>query len=322
MIERAADTYATIVCRAPDEVAPGLVPRGLPAGELDALLRRDRRTAEGDLVPPGRHTPERRSHGRPAGCRPSRGAHPVLRGLLPAAWSRDRAARRARRPPAGVVGRGRSPGELDREPAWWRQVYACAGPRDRGSRCPRRAACPPCGRTHGSWRARRLPADPRHRREIGATLGLRIVHPTPRIHCSSGSVPLPQCRALLQDPAVQAAVAGEGFGDPEATRDAVLALVEAADLAPGEHSWLGQLSRRRADRRGSGAGGFVAAAARRGRTRGRPGRAGTGGTDRRSWPRVSSMASRCCALRTWSSTPPGSTPMSSISTTWSDGSPT
>ena len=222
----------------------------------------------------------------------------VLRGLLPAAWSRDRAAldvlgvRRLElsdvvdllgaRPRASLVAAGvrrvRRLATVDRDALGALPVPLADGRTVRGVR--------------GAY----LPT-PGIDVEIGATLGLRIVHPTPRIHCSSGSVPLAMPRALLQDPAVQAAVAGEGFGDPEATRDAVLALVEAADLAPGEHSWLGQLSSSRADRRGSGAGGFVARPLLdEDALEVVPDELARGGTDRRSWPRVSSMASRCCAL--------------------------
>ena len=327
MIERAADTYATIVCRAPDEVAPGLVPRGLPAGELDALLRRAivERLKETSFLP-GDIRPSDAVTVDPPDAALLEVLTPCC-AACPAAWSRDRGA-------LDVLGVRRLElsdvvdllGELDREPAWWRQVYDARGPRDRGSRCPRRAACPPCGRTHGSWRARRLPADPRHRRRDRRHAGAaHRAHPDaahPLLERLGAAPAMP--RVLLQDPAVQAAVAGEGFGDPEATRDAVLALVEAADLAPGEHSWLGQLSL--VD--GLTAADLVLADSSLGRcstrTHSRSSRTSwhSGGTDRRSWPRVSSMASRCCALRTWSSTPPGSTPMSSISTTWSDGSPT
>jgi hypothetical protein len=245
VIERAADTYATIVCRAPDEVAPGLVPRGLPAGELDALLRRAivERLKETPFLP-GDIRPSDAVTVDPPDAALLEVLTPVLRGLLPAAWSRDRAA-------LDVLGVRRLElsdvvdllGELDREPAWWRQVYdACAGlatvDRDALGALPVPLAD---GRTVRGVRGAYLPT-PGMDVEIGATLGLRIVHPDaahPLLERLGAALALP--RALLQDPAVQAAVAGEGFGDPEATRDAVLALVEAADLAPGEHSWLGQL---------------------------------------------------------------------------------
>ena len=291
MIERAADTYATIVCRAPDEVAPGLVPRGLPAGELDALLRRAivERLKETPFLP-GDIRPSDAVTVDPPDAALLEVLTPVLPGLLPAAWSRDRAA-------LDVLGVRRLElsdvvdllVELDREPAWWRQVYdACAGlatvDRDALGALPVPLAD---GRTVRGVRGAYLPT-PGIDVEIGATLGLRIVHPDaahPLLERLGAAPAMP--RALLQDPAVQAAVAGEGFGDPEATRDAVLALVEAADLAPGEHSWLGQLSL--VD--GLTAADLVLAdsSLRRcsARTHSRSSRTSwhSGGTDRRSWPR-------------------------------------
>src|SRR5690606_2163320 len=75
-------------------------------------------------------------------------------------------------------------------------------------------------------------------------LGLRFVHPQ-AVHpllLRLGAVEAGP-REVLADPAVRAAVEGSlDAEDPEPVAEAVLGLVAAANLAPGEEPWLAELA--------------------------------------------------------------------------------
>jgi hypothetical protein len=246
VIERAAQAYAEVVCRAPVGLAPALVPRGLPGGEVDALLRRAilARLPETPFLPGGLR-PRDAVAVDPPDADLLDVLQPVLPGLLSPAWSRDRAA-------LDVLGVRRLEladvvdllGELDRSPAWWRQVYdACAGLATADREALTALPVPLTdGRTVRGARGAFLPAPGL---DAAATvLGLRVVHPDAvhplleRIGAAPGTA-----RGLLQDPAVRAAVEVSEESEAQAAiRDAVLTLVTAADLDQGELPWLGQLA--------------------------------------------------------------------------------
>ncbi|MCW2726002.1 MAG: hypothetical protein JWN35_2923 [Frankiales bacterium] len=164
----------------------------------------------------------------------------ILPGLLPAAWSSRRwtaplAALGVRR--LDLAGLTEVLAGLDRPPAWWRSLYA---------------ALPPDAEALGALPVPladgRLAPGPRGLLLADAPvdlspLGLRVVH-------AEASHPLllrlgaveAQPRALLDDPRVRAAVeAAEDEEDPEPVVEAVLGLVGAAGIGPGELSWLSSL---------------------------------------------------------------------------------
>ncbi|WP_336210711.1 sacsin N-terminal ATP-binding-like domain-containing protein [Nonomuraea sp. LPB2021202275-12-8] len=82
-----------------------------------------------------------------------------------------------------------------------------------------------------------------------APLGLRIVHPDaahPALLRLGAAEATP--RTILDDPLTKAAVSQSlDSSDPEPVAKAVLSLVEAASLAPGEAPWLAELALRGAD---------------------------------------------------------------------------
>ena len=82
-----------------------------------------------------------------------------------------------------------------------------------------------------------------------APLGLRIVHPDaahPTLLRLGAAEATP--RTVLEDPLTRAAVAQSiDSSDPEPVAKAVLSLVQAASLAPGEAPWLAELALRGTD---------------------------------------------------------------------------
>ncbi|WP_049559873.1 sacsin N-terminal ATP-binding-like domain-containing protein [Nonomuraea sp. SBT364] len=176
-------------------------------------------------------------------------------GLLPAGWP-------ARHPAMASLGVRRVEladvvdllsGEAveGREPSWWRSLYDVLPADD-----PESLGALPVPLTDG-----RLVRGPRGtlilepgsvRLDSGldlAPLGLRIVHPEAahpvllRLGAAEASP-----RTILEDPLTKAAV-GQSLDNPDAepVARAVLSLVEAAGLAPGEAPWLGELALRGAD---------------------------------------------------------------------------
>lgn len=163
----------------------------------------------------------------------------VVPGLLPAGWP-------ARHPGLAALGVrrlsladvGDALAGLDREPAWWRRLYAALDGADRDAL----AGLPvplADGRTVRGPRGL-LVTDPEG---LGA-LGLRIVHPEAAhpLLLRLGAVEAGP-RAVLTDAATRAAVAASyDEEDPEPIWHAVLTLAGRAALRPGDEPWLAELA--------------------------------------------------------------------------------
>ncbi|GAA3386547.1 sacsin N-terminal ATP-binding-like domain-containing protein [Cryptosporangium minutisporangium] len=175
----------------------------------------------------------------------------VVPGLLPADWS-SRAAAGAldalgvRR--LGVADVVDAVAGLDRSPAWWGRLYAALEP---ASLDPDALAALPVpltdGRTITGVRGALLPGPDLAAvaPDTLAPLGLRVVHPD-----ATGSDLLVRLGArpatvhtILADDRVRAAVADSLDADePESLAEAILALVVAAGIRPGEQPWLAELA--------------------------------------------------------------------------------
>jgi hypothetical protein len=174
---------------------------------------------------------------------------PVLPGLLPAAWARQRA-------PLTVLGvrRLRLADVVDllaglrRAPSWWHDLYAALAAEAPAGRAAADAlGALPVPLTDETLvrgpRGRLLPAeglDP----ELPSRLGLRIVHPEaahPLLERLGATPASP--RSVLVDPAVREVVltAADGADDADEVLDAVLALVAAAGIGPEEVPWLAEV---------------------------------------------------------------------------------
>ncbi|GAB2948705.1 sacsin N-terminal ATP-binding-like domain-containing protein [Nonomuraea fastidiosa] len=172
-------------------------------------------------------------------------------GLLPSGWN-------ARHPAMASLGVRRVEladvvdmlsGEAleGREPSWWRSLYEVLPVDD-----PESLGALPVPLTDG-----RLVRGPRGTlilsdggAELDLTpLGLRIVHPEaahPVLLRLGAAEATP--RTVLEDPLTKAAVAQSlDSPDPEPVAKAVLSLVEASGLAPGEAPWLAELALRGTD---------------------------------------------------------------------------
>jgi hypothetical protein len=170
----------------------------------------------------------------------------LVPGLLPAGWSG-----RAQAPALNALGVRRLGtadvvelvSAADRPPAWWRALYAALA--DRPDREALAALPVPLadGRTVTGARGVLLPAEGLPA-DAATALGLRIVHPDaahPLLE-RLGATPA-TARGVLADDRVLAAVA-ESYDaeDPGPIAEAVLALVAAAGLRPGELPELAELA--------------------------------------------------------------------------------
>ncbi|MFD0400623.1 sacsin N-terminal ATP-binding-like domain-containing protein [Kitasatospora sp. NPDC127121] len=269
LTERAADSYADLLrARGADLGSLGLVPGPLGQGALDNALR----AAVLSRLPgtPFLPHPAPVEAGTPA-LRPRdatllEGADgsvvealaPIFPGLLPAGLERRTELRvlNVRRVPlADVVDQL---GGLDREPAWWRNLYAALGAADpealgalpvpladgRTITGPRRVLLPS---EDADWAA--FPGYPESLADALAALDLRLAHPEaahPLLAKLGASTATPA--GVLDTPEVRAAVARSyqvAEDDVEAAlelADAVLALVKVAGPAAGEHRWLARLA--------------------------------------------------------------------------------
>ncbi|MFF4651741.1 sacsin N-terminal ATP-binding-like domain-containing protein [Streptomyces sp. NPDC001380] len=294
LTERAADAYAALLRdRGADVSSLGLVPGALGQGALDGALRRavlgrlpDTPFLPEVPSPEKADQPEPEEYalaedgpeqGRPGGPRALRPREAVLLegadasvveavaavmpGLLPAGLER--------RPELRVLDVRRVPlaevvdqlGGLDREPAWWRNLYgalAAADPEALGAlpvpladgrtvTGPRRVLLPGATEDWADAPDGWLGEDG----DLGAVLALldlRLVHPDaahPLLERLGAGVATPA--ALLDTPEVRAAVARSvrlADDDPdeaEDVADAVLGLVRAAGAEPGDHPWLARL---------------------------------------------------------------------------------
>jgi hypothetical protein len=135
---------------------------------------------------------------------------------------------------------------LDRDPAWWRRLYDALAAAEPGELNELGALPVPLadGRLVRGPRGLLLPGPGLEDAGRLAILGLRVVHPG-AVHpllARLGAVEATP-RGVLADPAVRAVVAASyDEEDPSPVADAVLGLVTAAHLRPGEQPWLADLA--------------------------------------------------------------------------------
>jgi hypothetical protein len=251
LLDQAAEIYARLLPGlGPGDGLLDLVPGPVGLGELDAQLRRAilARLPETPFLPAAQHRGPRI---RPRDAvvlepaLPGLTGHlaPVLDGLIEGP---------GRHPAYAVLGVRRLRmaeladmlASLDRDPAWWRRLYealAAADPGELGA-LPVPLAD---GRLVRGPRGLLMPGPGLDQPGQLSPLGLRIVHPD-AVHpllARLGAVEATP-RGVLADPAVRAAVAGSyDSDDPGPVADAVLSLVAAANLQPGEQQpWLADLA--------------------------------------------------------------------------------
>ncbi|MFI2610689.1 sacsin N-terminal ATP-binding-like domain-containing protein [Kitasatospora sp. NPDC018619] len=269
LTERAADGYAELLrARGADLGSLGLVPAPLGRGALDNALRAAvlSRLPGTPFLPHPAPVEEGTPALRPRDATLLEGADgsvvealaPIFPGLLPAGLERRTELRvlDVRRVPlAEVVDQL---GGLDREPAWWRNLYAALGAADpealgalpvpladgRTVTGPRRVLLPS---EDADWAA--FPGYPGSLADALAALDLRLAHPEaahPLLARLGAGTATPA--GVLDTPEVRAAVARSydlAEEDPDAAlelADAVLALVKAAAAEPGSHPWLARLA--------------------------------------------------------------------------------
>jgi hypothetical protein len=143
---------------------------------------------------------------------------------------------------------------LDREPAWWHGLYAALAEVPVDERAELGALPVPLadGRLVRGPRGLLLPGPGLEHADRLAVLGLRVVHPEAAhpLLARLGAVEATP-RSVLEDPATRAAVrnsydcAAEAAYDddsPGRLADAVLGLLAALAIAPGEYPWLAELA--------------------------------------------------------------------------------
>ncbi len=253
LVAAAARAYADLVAALPpDPTVLTLVPRpSLAAAELDAAATTAVLAALRDtrFLPQGDGDPVAAADAVVVDAASEQlvaALADLVPGLLPASWSG-----RAHAPALGALGLRRlgtaDVVELvsgaDRPPAWWRALYAALA--DRPDREALAALPVPLadGRTVTGARGVLLP-DEDLPADAAAALGLRIAHPdaTHPLLERLGATPA-TARGVLADDRVLAAVA-ESYDaeDPEPIAEAVLRLVAAAGLRPGELPELADLA--------------------------------------------------------------------------------
>ncbi|GAA4599349.1 hypothetical protein GCM10023194_79190 [Planotetraspora phitsanulokensis] len=265
LVARAAEAYVRLLQDLPATPALlDLVPGMMGRGELDAVIRREiiRLLPGTPLLPaisgilPGDQT------------RAVEGSQEFLDkiadmvpGLLPAGWASRNPAlttlgvRRVEL--ADVVDMLSGDAVQDKDPSWWRSLYAVLPADDleaigaipvpladgRLVRGPRGTLVLSAGLDHDL--GDRPSLDP----ALLGPLGLRIVHPDAvhQLLLRLGAAEATP-RTVLEDPLTHAAVAESlNSADPEPVSQAVLALVDAAGLTAGEAPWLSELALRGAD---------------------------------------------------------------------------
>jgi hypothetical protein len=253
LLDRAADVYAGLLPAL--EPGPGLldlVPGPVGLGELDARLRRAildrlRDTAFLPAAEPGAPRVRPRDAVVLDANLPGLAERlaPVLDGLVTGS---------ARHPAFAVLGvRQLRLAELadmlsalDREPAWWRGLYEALAGADPAELAELGALPVPLadGRLVRGPRGLLLPGPGLEHPGRLRPLGLRVVDPG-AVHpllARLGAVEATP-RGILADPAVREAVAASyDEDDPGLIADAVLGLVAAAHLPPGEQPWLADLA--------------------------------------------------------------------------------
>ncbi|MFI0351644.1 sacsin N-terminal ATP-binding-like domain-containing protein [Actinomadura sp. 9N407] len=251
LVERAADSYVALLRELP--VSPrllDLVPGPVAAGELDAHIRRAVLASLPDtpLLPLAEDS-DARVRGRDAVAVDGPPAliellAEVLPGLLPVGWPVRHQALNAlgvrRMELADVVD---ALAGLERPPAWWRRLYESLT----GASTDALGALPvPLAggdRVVRGPRGLLIAADGVEPSQLDA-LGLRFVHPE-AVHTLLQRLGAVEAgpHEVLADPAVRAAVDGSyDADDPDEVAAAVLGLVAAARLDPGERPWLAELA--------------------------------------------------------------------------------
>jgi hypothetical protein len=266
LVERAADVYAAML----PALAPGpglldLVPGPVGRGELDARLARAivSRLPDVAFLPAAEAAADATAAPRVrprdavllAGGTPALAdwLAPVLPGLVTGP---------TRHPAFAVLGVRRLPlaeladllASLDREPAWWRGLYAALAGAPAQELAELGALPVPLadGRLVRGPRGLLLPGTGLEHPDRLAVLGLRVVAPEaahPLLVRLGGFEATP--RTVLEDAATRAAVAASydaaveaGYDDdrPERVADAVLGLVAALDAEPGDYPYLADLA--------------------------------------------------------------------------------
>jgi hypothetical protein len=250
LLDQAAEVYARLLpSLGPGDGLLDLVPGPVGLGELDAQLRHAivLRLQETAFLPSAQHR-GRRIPPRDAvvlePALPGLTGHlgPVLDGLIEGP---------ARHPAYAVLGvRQLRMAELadmlaslDRDPAWWRRLYEALADADPGEL----GALPvplADGRLVRGPRGLLLPGPGLGHPGQLSLLGLRVVHPGavhPLLARLGAAEATP--RGVLADPAVRAIVADSYDSDnPGPAAEAVLSLVAAAHIRPGEQPWLADLA--------------------------------------------------------------------------------
>ena len=259
LVQQAADGYARLLPGLPGGPALlDLVPGPVGRGELDARLA----GAIVDRLPPTQFLPGADGgRVRPPDAVLLDTSSPGLAQWLAPALP-NLVTGPPRHPAWAVLGVRRMPlaeladrvAALNRDPAWWRGLYAALADLPAPELAELGALAVPLadGRQARGPRGLLLPgpglADPPRL----AVLGLRIVHPEAAhpLLARLGAVEATP-RGALEDPATRAAVADsydkatEAYYDddsPERVADAVLALVAAVRPEPGEYPWLADLA--------------------------------------------------------------------------------
>jgi hypothetical protein len=249
LLDQAAEVYARLLPGfAPGDGLLGLVPGPVARGELDAQLRSAilARLPETPFLPAAQPGPRV----RPRDAVVLDSALPGLTGQLAPVLD-GLIAGPARHPAYPVLGIRRLGmaeladllASLDRDPAWWRRLYeamAAGDPAELGA-LPVPLAD---GRLVRGPRGLLLPGPGLEQPARLAPLGLRVVHPEAAhpLLARLGAVEATP-RGVLADPAVSATVtASYDEEDPGPVAGAVLSLVAAAHLRPGEQPWLADLA--------------------------------------------------------------------------------
>jgi hypothetical protein len=250
LLDQAAEVYARLLPGLePGDGLLDLVPGPVGLGELDARLRRAilARLKETAFLPAAeRHSGRIRPLDAIVleAASPGLSSHlaPVLDGLIEGP---------ARHPAYAVLGVRRLGmaeladmlASLDRDPGWWRPLYEALGAADPGEL----GALPvplADGRLVRGPRGLLLPGPGLDQPGQLSLLGLRIVHPGavhPLLARLGAAEATP--RSVLADPAVRVTVADSyDSDDPAPVADAVLSLVAAARLRPGDEPWLADLA--------------------------------------------------------------------------------
>src|SRR5215472_9169529 len=252
LIERAADAYAWLL----PELSPGaglldLVPGPIAQGEFDGQLRRaiTRRLPDVPFLPSmaGERVTPREALLLDTAAPPSLGRY--LADLLPGLIDGP-----SRHPAYAVLDIKRLPlaevvdtlATLERPPSWWRGLYAALADVDPHA-LPELGALPvplADGRLVRGPRMVLLPGGGLSDPAVLASLGIRVVDPEaahPLLARLGALEATP--RSALEHPATVAAVhASLDEEDPGPITDAVLHLVRAAGVQPGEYPWLADLA--------------------------------------------------------------------------------